>query len=70
MTAEITTRLVKRAQSDWSDIAGESLSVEAIKAALYAFGSELGCLRLYHKMRGKGRVGFSQNMNSWYYELD
>ncbi len=68
----IDTRVTKaqldRVQRDRSDIAGETLSVMAnsIDGPVYAFGSELGCLRLFYKMR-IGRAQFSQNMNAWYY---
>jgi len=44
--------------------------------ALYAFASELGCLRIFQKYnrvpsaKVVGRQGFSQNMNRWYFSLE
>lgn len=43
--------------------------VEEIKGALYAFGSELACLRLEHIMR-TGRADYSIPRQSWVYCLD
>lgn len=67
-----TKNQMDRVTSEWSKIAGEELSVEfkghsaQETPEFYAFGSELGCLRLYYKM-GSGRVNFSKNLNIWYY---
>lgn len=56
-----------RFQREYSSYAKEAVSVEEIKGAYYAFGSELAVLRLYHKMRGHGRAGYSVNMGCWFY---
>lgn len=64
-----TPQYKARAEKEWSKIAGEPVTVEgqSIDGPLYAFGSELACLRLYHKMMGKGRTAYSKNRDSWYY---
>lgn len=72
---EITTGMLLRTKQDWEQYAKESVSVENIKGTIYGFGSELACLRLYYRYRhsikdGKVDVGFSKNMNSWYFSLE
>lgn len=64
---EPTPKMMERAAALWSGYAGEPVRLERISGVLYAFGSEIACLRLYHKMRGKGRAAFSTNMQTWYY---
>lgn len=68
MTIEVTTNMANRAASEWSKIAKEPVQIKAttISEPIYAFGSELACLRLFAKMR-TGRVGFSENMVTWFY---
>jgi hypothetical protein len=60
------TELERRAKAEWSKIAGEPIGVKYIKGVLYAFGSELACLRLEHHMRC-GRANYSENMGTWYW---
>ena len=52
--------------------AKEEVSVECIKGTLYAYGSELACLRIFAKYQPstKARVGYSKNMNTWYFSLE
>ena len=62
-----------RVAKDWSDLAGENVTVENIKGTYYAFGSEVACLRLAYKFRRCGdRVafGFSENMKTWYFRME
>jgi hypothetical protein len=47
-----TTRLAR----DWKEYAQESVTVEQIGGAFYGFGSEMACLRIYHKYRGATRT--------------
>lgn len=57
---EITLNLLKRVQSDWNIIAGTDprpLKMDAIKGTFYAFGTELQCLRLFHKYNLMTNVG-------------
>lgn len=63
------TALIKRTQADYSQIAGEPVTVEIIGSALYAFGSELATLRLFRKMPNK-RQGYSTNMETFYFSVD
>lgn len=61
------SRLVHRAQREWSKLAGEPVEVELISGGLYALGSELAVLRLFYKFRHSKGVDakFSKNLNSW-----
>lgn len=59
-------RKADRAKQEWEPIAKEPLMTAVISGAYYAFGSELACLRLEHKMK-TGRAAYSENMKSWYY---
>lgn len=63
---------IHRAAREWSEIAGEPVSVEEIKGTLYAYGSELACLRLYRKWTGAKNVtsGYSTNMKTWYFRVE
>ena len=58
--------LEQRAAAEWSKYAKEPVCVVNIKGALYAYGSELACLRLEHHMRC-GRAGYSANLKTWYW---
>lgn len=65
----VTTNQLHRTVSTWSKIAGETVRVEQISGALYAFCTELGALRLYYKMK-VGRAAYSENRETWYYSLE
>lgn len=60
---------VNRAAKTWSEYAKEPVTVEEIGGQLYAFGSELACLRLEHHMR-VGRAAWSPNLKTWTYSTD
>jgi hypothetical protein len=68
----------QRAQTMLREYAGgEPVTVEIIAPMLYAFGSELACLRIFAKYNANGsvhnkhvRVGYSPNMESWYASVD
>lgn len=60
------TRLEERATKEWSRLAGEPVQVEDVGGTLYAFGSELACLRLWSKM-GMGKAKYSSNRKSWFW---
>lgn len=58
---------------DWKKIAGESIQVEKINGAFYAYGSEIACLRLANKFRHCGErahADFSKNLNTWFFRLE
>jgi hypothetical protein len=62
----VSDAMLARCAREWSALAGETVNVEHVKGAIYAFGSELACLRLAHKMRSF-EVRYSENLGSWYF---
>lgn len=60
---------IARAAAEWSKIAKEDVTVEQTGGTLYAFGSELACLRLFHAFRGTStaRVEYSTNLSTWFF---
>lgn len=74
---QATAQQLARAQRDMSAIAKEQVTVEQIGGSLYAFGSEIATLRIFAKYNANGahpnakaRVGYSENMKSFYFNLD
>jgi hypothetical protein len=63
---EVTPEFLTKTECEWSKIAGEPITVEHIKGALYAFGSERAILRLAHKMRSLD-VHYWVSRRSWYW---
>lgn len=56
----------------WSKMAGEAITVEVMEEDMYAFGSELACLRLeHHFKRGvcETDVAYNANRQTWYFLL-
>lgn len=58
---------------DFAKVAKETVNVQPGPqdkgtATVNAFGSELAALRLYAAFEGKGRVAYSENLKSWYYQ--
>ncbi len=70
----MTKAAFERLVFDWASMAGDQpISVEEIGGGIYAFGSELACLRLWKKYRRAGeraKAGFSENKKSWYFRLE
>jgi hypothetical protein len=67
------TKIVDRAKNEFERHAKEVLSVEEIGGTLYAFGSELACLRLLNAYRYCGdavKTAYSENQNSWFFRLE
>ena len=67
------TKIVDRAKNEFERHAKEVLSVEEIGGTLYAFGSELACLRLLNAYRDCGdavKTAYSENQNSWFFRLE
>lgn len=61
----------------FAHIAKEPVTGEVISGAMYVYGSELACLRIFAKYNSNGaihnpkvRVGFSTNLNKWYVSLE
>ena len=44
----MTGEQLQRIADQWEKTAGENISIEVMKEDIYAFGSELACLRLEH----------------------
>ena len=67
------TKIIDRSKTEFERHAKEVLSVEEIGGALYAFGSELACLRLLNAYRYCGdavKTAYSENQNSWFFRLE
>ena len=70
--AEAQLPKIKR---DLEEVAKEPLDVEIISGCVYAFGSELACLRLFKAYNGYERnqrteARYSDNRESWYFCLE
>jgi hypothetical protein len=73
----MTIAQAKRATDMFCEYAKEPVVVDEIASALYVYGSELACLRIFAKYQTNGafhnpaaRVGYSKNMNTHYFVLD
>ena len=67
------TRLEQKAKTEFEKHAKETLAVEQIADALYAFGSELACLRLAHAYRYCGDravANYSEPRKTWFFRLE
>ena len=66
-----TSQQLERVKRDLQAIAKENLTVELIAGCIYAFGSELACLRLEHKYnnRAKSYCDFSKPRNSYFFVI-
>jgi len=67
------SRIEEKAKAEFERYAKETLSVEDIAGSLYAFGSELACLRLLNVYRNCGdavKVAYSENQNTWFFRLE
>ena len=68
MTGERLQRIV----SQWSNVTQESIFIEVMEEDIYAFGSELACLRLEHHFKNgvcETEVAYSTNLQTWYFLL-
>jgi hypothetical protein len=64
---------LKRAKSEFEKHAKETLELKELGGSVYAFGSELACLRLFYVYRNCGdraASGFSENLKTWYFRLE
>jgi hypothetical protein len=67
------TSFEKSAKREFEMLAKSELDVQNIGGALYAFGSELACLRLERVYRNCGdrvRADYSENRNTWFFRLE
>ena len=64
---------LNRHKKEWSILAGEPVEIKIYENDIYAFGSELACLRLYYKFRNcevdKIKVAFSKSIGCWFFSL-
>jgi hypothetical protein len=70
---EATQTQMSRLERDWREyVKDEPITVEQIGGVFYAFGSELACLRLFHKYAPapNARAAFSANRGAWYFSLE
>jgi hypothetical protein len=72
---KITPKQLERVKNDWEKVAQEPLVLSDIGVVIYAFGSELACLRLFHHYRYTADVEkiaakYSKNQKSWYFSLE
>lgn len=70
-----STGSLKKFRDTVEEYSQENMTVEYIKGAYYAYGSELACLRLFHRYNlsshnPKVRAGFSVNLKTWYFALE
>jgi hypothetical protein len=64
---------LNRTKTEFEKHAKEILELKDLGGAVYAFGSELACLRLFYAYRHCGdraASGFSENMKTWYFRLE
>lgn len=71
----MTPNQLNRISSDLSHMAQEKISLEKINSSIYAYGSELACLRLGQKYvdnvaKGSAKVAYSENLKTWFFRLD
>lgn len=68
---KVTAQQLERVTRDLQAIANENLTVELIAGCIYAFGSELACLRLEHECnnRAKSYCDFSIPRNSYFFVI-
>ena len=66
-----TPERLEKHKKEWSILAGEIVEIKIYENDIYAFGSELACLKLYHKFRNcevdKIKVDFSKQLGSWFF---
>ena len=70
---ELSSSRIASLKREWEEIAREPLNeVRQIKGAVYAFGSELACLRLERQYRWckRARALYSENLSTWTFELE
>ena len=69
---KITEDKLRNITTMFSGFAKEEVKIDFIGGALYVFGSELACLRIFYKYRyTKSAVaGYSKNRNTWYFSYE
>jgi hypothetical protein len=69
---KITENKLRGITKMFSDIAKEEIRIDFIGNAIYVFGSELACLRIFYKYRytKTARVEYSKNLNTWCFSYE
>ena len=68
----MTGSRLQRTIDQWQKAAKESITIEVMEDDIYAFGSELACLRLEHHFKNgvcETEVAYSTNLQTWYFLL-
>lgn len=60
-----------RTEQMMAGYADEEVTVQCIKDTLYVFGSELACLRIYHRYRYCNGIycEYSTNLKTWFFSM-
>jgi predicted RNase H-like HicB family nuclease len=68
LTNTLSQNKIQKVADLWSRYAGEKVSINAssLYEPIYAFGSEIACLRLFYRFK-TGTVAYSENLACWYY---
>jgi len=72
----VTSEYLKSTEAFYKRLAGgEDVEIELCGYNFYVFSSELGCMRLFYKIKdsfksNNARVQFSKNRNKWYFAFD
>lgn len=64
---------LERTKTEFERHAKEILEIKELGGAVYAFGSELAVLRLFHNYYycgDRAKSGFSENLKTWYFRLE
>lgn len=65
-----TIEFIDYLSKEWSGIAKEKVAVQPLDDDIFAYGSEIACLRLAYNMRKRSvAAGYSTRSNSWYFVL-
>jgi hypothetical protein len=62
----------QRIKADWDKASQGNLQVIVHDDCIFAYGTELECLRLFHYYKGneKTQTWFSKNLNTWIFKLE
>jgi len=70
----LTVGQIDRYTNEWEQITSEMLAVEQISGGLFVFGSEQACCKLkqfYSHLDDEiCQIGFSTNLESWYFVVE
>lgn len=66
---EISKTFEDKAAKEFSKHGKEEMTALHMHGTIYGFGSELACLRCFHKYRQSPDIkfGFSENLDAWFF---